>query len=175
VSRGERVARGSDGSSSGIADRDRQRSQRRQTVTVTDTAGTPTSFRPAEFEVLADGSGRLLGSKCRQCGAHFFPIREACSGCLGTDLETVRFSTVGTLYTFSVVRQSTPAFQVPYVLGYVDLPEGVRIMAQISGCEPEDARIGMDLELAVEEFGVEEDGSPLLGYRFRPMRGEGTR
>jgi uncharacterized protein len=145
------------------------------TVTVTDKAGTPTSFRPAEFEVLPDGTGRLLGSRCRACGAHFFPIREACSGCLGTDLETVRFSTGGTLYTFSVVRQSTPAFPVPYVLGYVDLPEGVRIMAQISGCEPEEAKIGMDLELAVEEFGVGEDGTPLLGYRFRPARGEGDR
>lgn len=144
-------------------------------MTATDQAMIPTSFRPAEFEVLPDGTGRLLGSRCRACGAHFFPIREACSGCLGADLETVRFSTAGTLYTFSVVRQSTPAFPVPYVLGYVDLPEGVRVMAQISGCDPHDVRIGMDVELAVEEFGNADDGSPLLGYRFRPVKGEEDR
>lgn len=137
-------------------------------MTATDQATNPVSFRPGEFEVSPDGSGRLLGSRCRTCGAHFFPIREACSGCLGTDLDKVRFSTTGTLYTFSVVRQSTPAFEVPYVLGYVDLPEGVRIMSQISGCDPEEVTIGMGLELAVEPFGASEDGTPLLGYRFRP-------
>jgi uncharacterized OB-fold protein len=144
-------------------------------VTVTDQTSAPISFRPREFEVLADGTGRLLGSRCRGCGAPFFPVRAACSGCLGTDLETIRFSTTGTLYTFSVVRQSTPAFPVPYVLGYVDLPEGIRIMSQISGCEPDDVKIGMDLELAVEEFGTSPEGAPLLGYRFRPMAGRGDR
>lgn len=138
-------------------------------VTTIDRDTTPVSFRPGEFEILPDGSGRLLGSRCRSCGAHFFPIREACSGCLGTDLETVRFSTTATLYTFSVVRQSLPTFPVPYVLGYVDLPEGVRIMTQISGIDPEEVEIGMDLELAVEPFGTGDDGETLWGYRFRPV------
>lgn len=138
-------------------------------VTINDRDTTPVSFRPGEFEILPDGSGRLLGSRCRNCGAHFFPIREACSGCLGTDLETVRFSTTATLYTFSVVRQSLPTFPVPYVLGYVDLPEGVRIMTQISGIDPEEVEIGMDLELAVEPFGTGDDGETLWGYRFHPV------
>ena len=141
-------------------------------MTATDQATYPVSFRPAEFEVFPDGSGRILGSRCRTCGVHFFPIRGACSRCLGTDLEKVRFSTTGTLYTFSVVRQSTPAFAVPYVLGYVDLPESVRIMSQISGCDSEEVVIGMELELAVERFGTSADGTPLVGYRFRPVRAE---
>jgi len=134
------------------------------------------SFRPAELEVLPDGTGHLLGSRCRACGAHFFPIREACAGCLSDDLETVRFSTEGTLYTYSVVRQSTPAFEVPYMLGYVDFPEGVRIMGQISGCEVDEIRIGMPMRLSLEPFGEDEDGNPLTGYRFRPAsNGGGTR
>jgi uncharacterized OB-fold protein len=131
------------------------------------TAG-PTSFRPRELEVLPDGSGRLLGSRCTQCDAHFFPIREACAHCLSTDLETVGFSTEGTLYTYSVVRQSTPAFPVPYALGYVDFPEGVRIMGQITGCEPEDLQIGMAMVLSLEPFGEDDAGNALTGYRFRP-------
>ncbi len=126
------------------------------------------SFRPGELEIHPDGSGNLLGSHCLSCGAHFFPIREVCSGCLSHDLETVGFSTSGTLYTYSVVRQSTPAFEVPYVLGYVDFPEGVRIMGQISGCEVDEIRIGMPMVLALEPFGEDEDGNPLTGYRFRP-------
>ncbi len=129
------------------------------------------SFRPGELEVRPDGSGQLLGSRCHSCGAHFFPVREVCSGCLSDDMETVGLSEQGTLYTFSVVRQSTPAFEVPYSLGYVDFPEGVRIMGQISGCRPDEISIGMPMVLSLEPFGEDENGNPLTGYRFRPGQG----
>jgi uncharacterized OB-fold protein len=131
-------------------------------------SGVAVSFRPGELEVHPDGTGNLLGSRCRECGAHFFPVRAACSGCLSQDLETVPFSTEGTLYTYTVVRQSIPAFEVPYILGYVDFPEGVRIMGQIAGCEVEDLTIGMPMVLKLEPFGVDDEGTPLTGYRFHP-------
>ncbi len=140
-------------------------------MTAHDIAPALVSFRPGELEIDPDGTGHLLGSRCRSCGAHFFPIREACSGCLSDDLETVRLSRSGTVYTYTVVRQSTPAFTVPYALGYVDLPEGVRVMGQIS-CEPEELAIGMAVELVVEPFGEDDDGNVLHGYRFRPTEGQ---
>ncbi|VAW08692.1 hypothetical protein MNBD_ACTINO02-632 [hydrothermal vent metagenome] len=130
------------------------------------------SFRPGELETHPDGTGNLLGSRCRACGAHFFPIREACAGCLSDDLETVQFSTRGVLYTFSIVRQSVPAFEVPYALGYVDFPEKVRIMGQISGCDFDDIKIGMDMELVLEPFGTDDEGNELTGYRFRPVEAD---
>ncbi|MEE8331015.1 MAG: Zn-ribbon domain-containing OB-fold protein [Acidimicrobiia bacterium] len=131
------------------------------------------SFRPVEFEVTAEGDGFLVGSRCGNCGAHFFPVRAACAGCLHDSLETVRFSRAATLYTFSVVRQSTPEFEVPYALGYVDLPEGVRIMTQLTGRDPEDYELGMEMELVVEPFGEDEDGTELVGFRFRPKEVSG--
>lgn len=131
-------------------------------------SGVGVSFRPGELEVHPDGTGNLLGSRCRGCGAHFFPVREACAGCLSQDLETVAFSTDGVLYTYTVVRQSIPAFEVPYILGYVDFPEGVRIMGQIAGIEPDDITIGMPMVLSIEPFGTDDDGNSLTGYRFRP-------
>lgn len=126
------------------------------------------SFRPGELEVRADGTGNLLGSRCRTCGAHFFPVREACAGCLSQELETVPLSTEGVLYTYSIVRQSTPEFEVPYALGYVDFPEGVRIMGQLSGVAFEDITIGMPMVLTLEPFGQDEEGNALTGYRFQP-------
>lgn len=126
------------------------------------------SFRPGELEVRADGTGNLLGSRCRTCGAHFFPVREACAGCLSQELETVPLSTEGVLYTYSIVRQSTPEFDVPYALGYVDFPEGVRIMGQLSGVAFEDITIGMPMVLTLEPFGQDEEGNALTGYRFQP-------
>ncbi len=133
---------------------------------------TSKSFRPGELEVRPDGTGNLLGSRCRSCGAHFFPVREACAGCLGQELESVKFSTTGTLYTYSVVRQSTPAFEVPYALGYVDFPEGVRIMGQITGVAFDKLTIGMPMTLSLEPFGEDDEGNPLTGYRFRPTEAE---
>lgn len=140
-------------------------------MTAHDIAPALVSFRPGELEIDPDGTGHLLGSRCRSCGAHFFPIREACSGCLSDDLETVRLSRSGTVYTYTVVRQSTPAFAVPYALGYVDLPERVRVMGQFS-CDPSELAIGMAVELVVEPFGEDDDGNVLHGYRFRPTEGE---
>ena len=140
-----------------------------QGLTTTQPETVPKSFRPKEFEVTAEGDGFLVGSRCGNCGAHFFPVRAACSGCLHNGLETVRFSTTATLYTFSVVRQSTPEFEVPYALGYVDLPEGVRVMTQLTGRAPEDYEIGMAMELVVEPFGADADGNETVGFRFRPM------
>jgi uncharacterized OB-fold protein len=127
------------------------------------------TFRPGELEVLPDGSGSLRGSRCRACGAHFFPTRKACAGCLGDDLEAVSFSSRGKLYTYTVVRQSTPEFEVPYALGYVDFPEGVRIMGQITGCPFEEIRIGMPMVLTLEPFGEDAAGNAVTGYRFRPV------
>ncbi|HZD24481.1 MAG TPA: Zn-ribbon domain-containing OB-fold protein [Acidimicrobiia bacterium] len=125
------------------------------------------SFRPRELQIEADGGIRLLGSRCPECGAHFFPVREVCARCL-TELEPFRLSTEGTLYTCTVVRQSTPAFEVPYILGYVDLPEGVRLMAQLTGLDTDEVRIGMRLELVPADWGIDPEGRQLVGYKFRP-------
>jgi uncharacterized OB-fold protein len=51
----------------------------------------------------------------------------------------------------------------------VDLPEGVRIMGQISGCDFDEISIGMPLTLSLEPFAEDADGLALTGYRFRPV------
>ena len=138
-------------------------------VSETEQRATPVSFRPGELELAEDGTGHLVGGRCENCNAHYFPARQTCARCLSRDVSRVPLSETGTLYTFTVVRQSIPMFEVPYVLGYVDLPEGVRLMGQISGIDPEDVRIGMTVTLSIEPFGEDEDGNELTGYRFRPV------
>jgi len=125
-------------------------------------------FRPG----VLDEEGRVVGSRCPSCEAHFFPARQVCSRCLAEDLEQVALSTRGTLYTYTVLHQAAPGFEVPFVLGYVDLPEGVRILGQVAGLEPHAVRIGMELDLHVEPFGEDEERRTIMGYRFRP---EGAR
>ncbi len=131
------------------------------------TTRTPVSFRPHDLVVDDDGTGFLRGSRCPSCGAHYFPTREVCAGCLTEDLETIPLPTDGTLYTYTVVHRSTPAFEVPYVLGYVDLPGPVRVLGQIDA-DPEEVAIGMDVHLEIVPWGTDDEGTPLLGYRFAP-------
>ncbi|MCP3993203.1 MAG: hypothetical protein GY724_29340 [Actinomycetia bacterium] len=142
-------------------------------MTATEESVGANSFRPAELEIDSEGCGHLVGSRCCGCGAHFFPVRQACSGCLSTDLETKHLSSEGILYTYSVVRQSTPDFEVPYMLGYIDLPEGVRVMGQMTGYEL-DIPLGTPMVLEVVPFGTDEDDAELLGYRFVPAATTGA-
>lgn len=119
------------------------------------------SFRPDVLEVGPDG-GHLVGSRCPRCGAHFYPARDVCSRCLA-DTERVALSDRGTVYTYTVIHQGPPGFDVPYVLAYVDLPEGVRVLGQLEG-EPE---IGAEVALALRDQGVDEEGRRVVGFRFR--------
>ena len=136
-----------------------------ETVTVT-SAVVP--FRPGVLELDQAGRGHLIGSRCPSCGAHFFPARDVCPGCLTEDLKPVPLSGQGTLYTYTVVRQSAPEFRVPYLLGYVDLPEGVRVLGVLLGLPEDQARIGMTLSLVTRPVGTDEEGREVIGYGFRP-------
>ncbi len=130
--------------------------------------GARVSFRPDVLEVGPDG-GHLVGSRCPTCGAHFFPARQVCSRCL-SDLETVALSGRGTIYTYTVIHQGPPGFQAPYLLAYVDLPEGVRVLGQVEG-PPEQARIGSEVELVLVPQGQDQEGREVVGFRFRPTGG----
>lgn len=129
---------------------------------------TAVPLRPGLLEVGPDGTGHLLGSRCPSCGACFFPQRHVCSRCLTEELEAAPLSSRGTVYTYTVIHQAAPGFEVPYALAYVDLPEGVRVLGQIAGVEPEAVHIGMEVELSLEPFGEDDQGQELIGYRFHP-------
>jgi uncharacterized OB-fold protein len=58
----------------------------------------------------------------------------------------------------------------PYMVGLIDLEEGVRITAQLTDVIPEEVEIGMTLEMVIRQ--IYEDGpkGPILyGYKFRPV------
>jgi len=105
--------------------------------------------------------------RCRACGAHIFYPRAVCPQCLSDDLEWVRASGRGHIYTYTVVRRPAhPAFQddVPYVLAIVELEEGPRLTTNIVGVAPEEVRIGMPVEAVFEDV-TDEVSLP----KFRPV------
>lgn len=127
-------------------------------------------LHPEVFTTDARGQWQLAGTRCRNCGAHFFPRRTVCAKCLSTETEVVPLSTRGKLYTYTVVHQSTPEFRTPYILGYVDLPEGVRVLAPLADLEVDRVRIGMPLELWVEPVRTDAEGRSVIGYRLHAVQ-----
>jgi uncharacterized OB-fold protein len=115
---------------------------------------------------------RLLGSLCPACGEYFFPRRVVCAQCLAEGTEDVLLSPHGTLYTWTYVH--FPLFGGKrgdhaggYGVGQVDLPEGPRVQAVLSG-GPEDFRIGMQMELDLETLREDKEGREVVIHRFRP-------
>ena len=99
---------------------------------------------------------KLTYQQCRDCGTVVFFPRAHCTGCTGGTLETKTASGKGTVYTFSVVRQSYHPFfrtKVPYAVAWIDLDEGPRILSNITGVENalKDVSCGMKVQVEWEE------------------------
>jgi uncharacterized OB-fold protein len=125
--------------------------------------------RPFRQELMTLDPLALVGSRCRNCGATSFPARSTCPSCRSSDRpERANLSTTGVVYTYTVVRQAPPGEEVPYVLAYVDLPEGVRLLTQLQRDCIKDVEIGMKVRLSERPLGTTEDGTELIGYQFVP-------
>ena len=130
-------------------------------------------IEPGYFTIPADPdeAPRLLGSRCRACGEHFFPRRVVCARCLAQDAEEVLLGPRGTLYTWTYVH--FPLFGAKradhggYAVGQIDLPEGPRVQAVLSG-GPGEFRIGMPMQLDLETLRETPQGEDVMIFRFRP-------
>lgn len=94
---------------------------------------------------------RLVLPWCAVCGRpHWYP-REVCPHCLGDDLEWRPADGSGVVYAVSVQHRPGPGRDPaagPYAVALVDLPEGVRMMGNVVGGDPEQVHVGMPVELA---------------------------
>ncbi len=125
-------------------------------------------------EIGGDGAPRLIGTACSECGAKLFPPVPVCPECMSEDVERVALSSTGTLYSWSVVHAAPAGWTLPYVAGYVDLPEGVRVFAHIETADPAALGFDMDVALCIAEFGSDEEGRTMTGFAFAPAGpGEG--
>jgi uncharacterized OB-fold protein len=98
----------------------------------------------------------LKYQKCDDCGTLVFYPRRHCTGCTSGHLAWHVASGKGTVYTYSVVRQSYhPFFRnlIPYAVAWIDLDEGPRILSNIVGVDDPllDVKIGQRVEVEWEE------------------------
>jgi uncharacterized OB-fold protein len=96
---------------------------------------------------------RLTYQMCASCGEIIFYPRRHCTGCLSTDLRWHDSAGSGTVYTYTVIRQhGLPYFRsrLPYVVAFIDLDEGFRLMAEIDA-PPDAIAVGQRVTIAWED------------------------
>ena len=113
---------------------------------------------------------RLLGSRCRACGSHLFPRADTCAYCASADTAPVELSGRGTLWAWTAVTTAPPGYggEVPYGLGVVELPEGVRVVTRLTESDPGRLVTGQPVELVVVPLHDGEDGRPVVSFAFAP-------
>ena len=119
------------------------------------------------------GRGEIVLQRCRSCGVVQHKPRGVCVSCLAGDLEHFVASGRGTVYTYTVTNQNQAkgfAEACPYVMAYVELEEGPRLLTNIVGCDPAEVTIGLPV---VADFATQErdDGEAFAVPRFTPAAG----
>jgi uncharacterized OB-fold protein len=113
----------------------------------------------------------LFGSRCKVCAQISFPPRTVCSQCFSEEMESIPLSSKGKLYTYTIIGYPPPGLAAPYAIGYVDLPEGVRVFSIITDWDQKSLKVGADVELTFGKFKEDKDGNEILTYKFRPVKG----
>ena len=108
----------------------------------------------------------LYVQRCRDCGDLRFHPRAVCPSCLSSRTEWVPARGTGKIYTFTVTHQNQASGfreSLPYVMAWVELDEGVKMLTNVVDCPPEQVKIGMPVEA------VFDDVTPAVTLlKFRP-------
>lgn len=109
----------------------------------------------------------LCFQRCAECGHVRWPPADRCPGCLSGNTDWLIASGTGRIYTYAVYHVSYhPGFagDLPYTVAVVVLDEGPRLLTNIVGCQPEEVRCDMPVEVTWTD--VDEQVSLPL---FRPV------
>ena len=111
----------------------------------------------------ATAQGKLLLRQCKDCGSVNWYPRTICPECSSLNTEWIESSGRGEVYSFTNnTRGDGPYAGANYVLAYVQLEEGPRIMTNIVDCDPADISVGSKVSVVFHDTG---EGNAL--YRFR--------
>jgi uncharacterized protein len=108
------------------------------------------------------GQGRLEVPVCDACGHHIWYPRSWCPVCLNDAVTWTRLSRRGEVYARTVLHRSIGpwARAVPFVIAYVELDEGPRILTNVIAEDPGSIEIGAAVEAVYVPVNEPVDGSP---------------
>lgn len=113
----------------------------------------------------------LIGSRCTRCGEVYFPNVPQCLKCYTETTETYNLQRVGKVYSSTVVHLAPPLYEgkVPYVIGHVELDNGVLVPTRFTEVGESPPPVGMEVELVLEKLGQDGEGKDIIVHAFRPV------
>lgn len=127
-------------------------------------------------ETLEFRLGLVLG-RCRSCRAVRHPPRETCPDCGGADCELFRGRPAGTVHAVTRIgRGGAPSefalqqsLTGEYAVVIIDLADGGRAVAQVTGTDPRTVRPGDAVTLHMRRL-FEQEGRTRYGLKALPAR-----
>ncbi len=99
-------------------------------------------------------AGKVSGTRCKDCGAKYFPPRADCCKCLSKNIEWFDVTGTGKLLTYSKLEYAPIGFEndLPYCIAVVDFGE-YKVFGRISGeLTDNDIKAGMDLKAVANKL-----------------------
>jgi uncharacterized OB-fold protein len=117
---------------------------------------------------------KLMGSKCKDCGASYVPVRKLCTKCNSINMEWAEMSGKGKIEAFTSITVGTPFFvekgygrNKPYCFSVIKLDEGPMISGQLIGVDeskPDTIKIGMPVKATFIETEIRGETRVDLGF-----------
>ncbi|WP_254525830.1 Zn-ribbon domain-containing OB-fold protein [Natrinema caseinilyticum] len=103
----------------------------------------------------ATADGRLLLRSCADCKRVYHYPRRQCPECASTNTDWTEASGRGTVYSYTVTRRASEEYAdaTPYVLAYVELKEGPRMLTNIVDCDIERVEVDSRVEVVFDDTG----------------------
>lgn len=109
-------------------------------------------------------AGKVMATRCKKCGATYFPPKADCTSCLLSDVEWFEVGGKGKLMSYTKVNYGPSGFEAdaPYILALGEF-DGVQILARLSRDIGEnDIKVGMSLTVSPVKL-----PNDRLAYEFR--------
>jgi len=121
---------------------------------------------------------QLLGGRCEACRAVTFPVQARCPRCGTAGMAELPLPRRGTLVSWTT-QEFPPTFDYrgdptgrsfePFGIGLVQLDDVVRVESRLTENDPQKLDFGMEVELKIVPFYVDQDGNELMTFAFAPV------
>lgn len=109
--------------------------------------------------------GRLVTTRCQECGHLTWPPKTMCPQCASAKIEWADLPKEGVIVEYTVAERGIPAgFAIPTIFVLVQMGE-VRILSRLMDAQPDQVDIGM----AVKPDLVKVPGTPFSEERVLPV------
>ena len=124
---------------------------------------------------------QLIGSRCGDCGAATFPAQSRCPRCSRASMTELLLPRRGTLVSWTTqgfppvipyAGDETGQSFEPFGVGLVQLGDVVRVESRLTESDPAKLDFGMEVELAIVPFFVDDEGNEIVTFAFAPVEKE---